>query len=93
MKTNFRDLVREMRAAQKAYYKLVTSKEAPLRRAEISDLLKKAMGLEAAVDRWLEADRENMRQTYFDWSSKKTDEESGAYNVTDEGEKAKESGA
>lgn len=51
MNDDFVKLVDEMREAQKAYYKLVTSKDAPFKRHEISAQLRQCLRLESQVDK------------------------------------------
>jgi hypothetical protein len=81
MNDDFVKLVEEMREAQKAYYKLVTSKDAPYKRHEISGLLRQCLRLEAQVDKAIAQHKDAARQISFLNFTKRTDEERGAYNV------------
>lgn len=93
MKTDFLELVAEMRKAQKEYFALVTSKDAAVRRHDITRVLQRCKKLEADVDRAIIAEKDQARQMAFSLFSKRTDEQPGAYNVTNEAEEAKDGGA
>ena len=80
----FVETVQQMRKAQKDYFELVTSKEAPLKRDEISKALRRAMFLEGQVDKMLIAFKDKTRQLLLLDLMKHTDETPGAYNVEHE---------
>lgn len=92
MNSDFVEMVTKMRQAQKDYFNLVTSKEAPMKRAEISDTLRRAKFYEGTVDKMLVAFKDKTRQLLLLDLTKRTDETPGAYNVEHE-TKSEEGGA
>lgn len=100
MNEEFVEMVASMRAAQKAYIEIAVDLDNPNRPHLMRLRLADAKAWELHVDRWLEQNRKERDylanwksgatiQTDLFYTTKKTDEEPGAYNVTDEEAKAK----
>lgn len=81
MSEDFIKLVASMREAQKKYFQLVVSKDAFMRRAEISKALGEAKRCESAVDRWLVSYKDGVRQLLLTDLTNRTDESAGVYDT------------